>query len=48
MAFASSNRLDSGTFFPGLELSTTDGHSLALPGKFTGRWGIVLLYRGDW
>lgn len=48
MTHANANRLDSGTMFPRLELSTTDGRSLVLPGEFAGRWGVVLFYRGDW
>lgn len=48
MIHATTNRLDNGITFPNLELRSTDGRSLILPGEFVGRWGIVLFYRGDW
>ncbi len=39
--------LDSGVPFPPMTLTTTDGSSFQLPPE-TGRWTVVLFYRGEW
>ncbi len=39
--------LDSGVPFPPMALTTTDGSSFQLPPE-TGRWTVVLFYRGEW
>jgi peroxiredoxin len=40
--------LDAGDLFPALELVTTDGSKLSIPGDLAGKWAVVLFYRGGW
>jgi len=40
--------LDTGDIFPGIILNATDGGAIGLPQDFEGKWGILLLYRGNW
>lgn len=40
-----SRKLDSDDTFPSLNLDLTNGEQLTLP---TGKWTVLLLYRGYW
>jgi peroxiredoxin len=48
MAQSLSKKLDAGETFPELALSLIDGKAIKVPGGMRGKWGVVLLYRGDW
>ena len=48
MANQGKRPLDGGEILPGLEFTTTEERNLVMPGEFSGRWGVVLFYRGDW
>jgi hypothetical protein len=41
-------RLDAGVAFPRMNWRTVDGESLVVPDDFTGRWVVLLIYRGHW
>jgi peroxiredoxin len=41
-------RLNPGDPFPRLTISTTDGHSVAIPDAFAGDFAVVLFNRGSW
>lgn len=45
--FDSAHPLDTGAKFPALRLTTIDDRTLELPAN-TGRFGVVLIYRGEW
>lgn len=42
------DKLGAGAPFPAMTLSRTSGGSFELPGDLSGRYGIVLFYRGHW
>ncbi len=48
MASTEKCRVDTGAAFPSMRLNTTAGRSLDLADAFAGKWGVILLYRGDW
>jgi len=48
MAQAESKKPDAGDLFPNLQLNFTDGTSMNVPEDLSGRWGVLLLYRGQW
>ena len=48
MAQSRSVNLDSNDPFPYLELKLTDGRSISLPADMSGKWTILLIYRGYW
>ncbi len=41
-------KLGIGAAFPPIRLDLVDGRSLDLPDGMTGRYNIVLFYRGHW
>lgn len=41
-------KLDSGDRFPAVKIPLVGGETVELPIWFSGRWSILLLYRGDW
>lgn len=48
MTFLRKSQLNTGDKFPEMSMDSITGYSFDLPKEFTGSWGIVLLYRGDW
>lgn len=48
MAQSLSKKLDSGEAFPDLALNLLDGKQATVAAHMQGRWGALLLYRGDW
>jgi hypothetical protein len=48
MARAGTRILDSSETFPTLEMSTVKHGRVAVPKKFEGGWGVLLLYRAHW
>jgi len=42
------SRLDSGDTFPAMQFKTTTSQSFDIPSDFSGKWSILLFYRGDW
>lgn len=48
MAQDAARKLDAGIPFPELALSLIDGSSLRIPSDLSGRWAVLLLYRGHW
>ncbi len=48
MARNTSRLLDRGDAFPVYRVSLVDGGAAILPADFSGRWAVVLGYRGHW
>jgi hypothetical protein len=48
MAREKNGILDTGDTFPTMTLSTLDHGDLQLPTDLGGRWGVLLVYRGQW
>jgi len=42
------HKLDAGTTFPGMKLTTVGGDTLTLPDDITTAYQVVLFYRGHW
>ena len=40
--------LDTGEAFPSLSFKTLRHGTLEIPGSLRDKWGIVLIYRGEW
>ena len=41
-------KLDAGTTFPRMQLTTVSGDALMLPDDIATRYQVVLFYRGHW
>ena len=48
MAQSLGNKLDSGDFFPDIELQVLNDGKSRISALTAGQWSVVLLYRGDW
>jgi peroxiredoxin len=48
MARAGVRALDNGDPFPAMECRAVGEGTISLPGDFTGRWTVLLFYRGHW
>lgn len=49
MAQPQPRKLDSGDLFPAVGAMRTLAHGpLELPAALTGKWGVILFYRGHW
>jgi peroxiredoxin len=48
MARESPVMLDNGDVFPDINFPTVSGENIILPGDFSNRWVIFLIYRGHW
>ncbi len=42
------SKLVQGEKFPSMKLDLTDGRSIQLPGDMSGRYLVLLFYRGKW
>lgn len=40
--------LDTGDDFPEVTMNDAGGGTIVLPADFEGKWGIFLIYRGNW
>lgn len=41
-------KLDIGASFPEMTIEVTSGGSITLPGGLSGRYKVILFYRGHW
>jgi hypothetical protein len=48
MARANGVILDTGSGFPQIEFATVADERVLLPRDVTGRWSVLLFYRGHW
>lgn len=48
MAQSTGRKLDSGEAFPDLTVNLLDGKQTKVAAHMQGKWGALLLYRGDW
>jgi hypothetical protein len=42
------SRLDTGDYFPDLDLALAGNGTQRISALAAGQWSVVLLYRGDW
>lgn len=48
MARNTTRLLDRGDAFPAYKVSLVNGGTVTFPADFSGRWAVVLGYRGHW
>lgn len=40
--------LDNGDLFPVMVIEALEGNRIVLPADLSGKWGVLLFYRGHW